>query len=240
MKKFLAVLFLLVFVCTPAMARSIPGAPNEVHDPYFEDPQGSWFIQGNNWSLIPNTPYLPGFTLDPGREAEDYVYIRTIVDDYEGLWVPDYTNKEIDLTFFAHVSGDGFIDVLFDFYLDENIPRPDNDPSIPPPSDGYMSVGRITASDPGPFQIRNDLLGPNENLPPGFNLYMFHDIWDIQPRWVSIEIEAGVDPSSSVGGEALITGVDFEAQCVPEPGAMLLFGFSGFMFLYKKIKKRLS
>ena len=240
MKKFLAVLFLLVFVCTPAMARSIPGAPNEVHDPYFEDPQGSWYIEGNNWSLYPNAPYLPGNYLDPGRAAGDSVFIRTIVDDYEGLWVPDYTNKEIDLTFFAHLDGGGYIDVIFDYFLDENIPRPENDPNIPPPPDGQIYAGRIYAGDPGPFQIRNDLLGPNENLPPGWDLYMFHDIWDFQPRWVSIEIYAGIAPASQNGGEALITGVDFEAQCVPEPGAMLLFGFSGFMFLYKKIKKRLS
>jgi len=240
MKKILAVLFLLVFVCTPAMARSIPGAPNEVHDPYFEDPQNEWYIEGLSWSLYPNAPHLPGNYLDPGRAPGDIAFLRTIVDDYEGLWVPHYNNKEIDLTFFAHVDGGGFLDVTFDYFLDENIPRPPNDPNMPPPADGYIPVGRITAGDPGPFQIRNDLLRPNESLPPGWNLYMFHDIWDFQPRWVSIEITAGVDPSSQVGGEALITGVDFEAQCVPEPGAMLLFGFSGIMFFYKKIKKRLS
>lgn len=240
MKKVAAVLFLLAFACAPAMARSIPNAPNEVQDPYFEDIQNSWYIQGNAWSVYSNAPNLPGFTMDPGRLAGDMVFMRTIVDDYDGLWVPDYNSKEIDLTFFAHIAGDGYIDVTFDYYDDENIPRPENDPAISPPPDGYESGGILTASDPGVFEIRNDLLRPDEKLPPGFDLYMFHDVWDHQPRWVSIEITAGIDPASQNGGEALLTGVDFEAQCVPEPGAMLLFGFSGVLFLYKKIKNHLS
>ena len=46
------------------------------------------------------------------------------------------------------------------------------------------------------------------------------EIWDIQPRWVSIEIEAGIDPQAPSGGEALITGIDFEAECIPVPAAL--------------------
>ena len=56
--------------------------------------------------------------------------------------------------------------------------------------------------------------------------YSFHDIWDHQPRWVSIEFDLGVgeDP---LGGEAMITGIDFEAQCIPEPATLGLLALGG-------------
>ncbi|MAE61048.1 MAG: hypothetical protein CMJ49_06795, partial [Planctomycetaceae bacterium] len=81
------------------------------------------------------------------------------------------------------------------------------------------------ANAPGDFQNRPDLILPGESpgffLPDGIESFLLDvdEVWDIQPRWVSIEIEVGIDPQSSIGGEALITGIDFEAECIPLPSA---------------------
>jgi len=231
--KFLArvslVLLLAAMICTPAVARSIPGAPNEVDDPWFQDPDGpgNWYVNpplmpGGYPTVTPNDPAgdLPGGYLDPGRSPGDKVFVRTIVDDAESpLWDPNLSSKEIDLSFFAHVEGDGYIDVWFDWWNDPNIPEPSNDPNQPPPPDGRVGPYRITATGMHPGYI----IVPPEETPENeswMRLYSFHDIWDHQPRWVSIEIEAGIFLASQFGGEALITGVDFEAQCIPEPSAL--------------------
>ncbi len=240
MKK-LALHFLLFFLFVSAsFARSIPDAPNEVLDPWFQDIQNSWYTSGG-YSLLPNDPYLPGNTVDPGRTAGSSVFMRTIVDDFKGLWDPKLHNKEIDFSFFGHLAGDGQIKVRFDWWDDINISQPPLDPNItfnPPPQ--YSDWYTLTESSLGSFTVRDDLLQTGESLPPGYHIFNLHQIWDTQPRWVSIEIEASVVPDSlgnnnmEPGGEALITGIDFEARCVPEPGAFLLFGFGLLLRFWKK------
>jgi len=232
---------LVALVCSPLQARSIPGAPNEVLDPWFENPDNGWYVEPGlqPWDpgnpqyptiTMPNAGNLPGGYLDPGRNPGDVVFIRTIVDDYEGLWNDEYQNKEIDLSLFAHLDGDGYVKVWFDWWNDPNIPRPSNDPNGQcPPPDGIVGPYVITADGSNDFEI----IPPNAGEEPDWmDLYSFHDIWDHQPRWVSIEIEAGISQGPAFGGEAIITGIDFEARCVPEPTTVaMLLGMVGFGLL---------
>ena len=237
MKRNIILICLVALVCSPAFARSIPGAPNEVQDPWFQT-LDSWYIEGNP-VYYDNPGNLPGSYIDPGRNPGDYLFLRTIVDDYDGLWDPTLNNKEIDLSFFVHLAGDGYINVRFDWWLDENIPEPSPDPGDPstPPPDGYSQWYTLNAAMIDSGQIAPWItLNPDPGEDPGWfvDLVALHEIWPIQPRWVSIEIEAGVDISSTIGGEALITGVDFEARCVPEPSTMLLVAGAVLALLRRK------
>ncbi|MDX9702377.1 MAG: PEP-CTERM sorting domain-containing protein [Candidatus Auribacterota bacterium] len=243
MKKCLLVFFLLVLVVAPSYGRSIPGAPNEVKDPYFEHLPNSWYTLGT-YSLFPNDTGQ-GFYIDPGRDADSYLFLRTIVDDaISPLWNPDFNMKEVDLSFFGHLGGDGYINFRLDWWNDPQIPEPPNDPNTLPQPDGWTPWYTISASSlPQGVLIDNSLLSPGEMPPNNWDLYVFHIILDTQPRWVSIEFELGVNPeiagtlqNPAGSGEALITGVDFQAKCLPEPGAMLLFGFGGFWWIFKRIR----
>ncbi len=234
---------LVMLVCSPLLARSIPGASNEVDDPWFEGLGVGWYVE-----VIQGTPVytendtfgnLPGNYLDPGRNPGDSVFIRTIVDDYEGLWDPDLSKKEIDLSLFAHVAGDGYVNVRFDWWDDENIPRPSNDPNDHnpadpnnPPPDGWSQWYVINGDGSHSPEFQN--IATNVGEEGGFmdaDLWQIRQIWDHQPRWVSIEIEAGIAVGEQVGGEALITGIDFEAQCVPEPSTFVLLCMGAFGLL---------
>ena len=238
MKKIIVLTCLLALVCSPVFARSIPGAPNEVKDPYFATGDG-WYFEGNP-TFTENPGNLGGFYLDPGRFPQDVVFARTIVDDaLSPLWDPALNAKEIDLSFFVHLAGDGYVKVRFDWWHDPGIPEPSPDPNDPgsPPPDGYTSWYTLNANMINTGQIAPWItLNPNAGEDPGWfvDLVAIHEIWDHQPRWVSIEIEAGVDISSTIGGEALITGVDFEARCVPEPSTMLLVAGAVLALLRRK------
>ncbi len=259
MRRFCMVACVLALFCSSAIARTIPGAPNEVRNPYFNDEQGvvdGWFIGEYSpyvvW-LTPTTKYVltPYAQLGNSISADPQVgtiFLRTIVDDYEGLWNPDFNNKEIDLSFFANVSGDGFIKFRFDWWDDETIPRPEDNPTGQlPAADGYTPWITITELDMGACtELGPEWLRPNEEILPGFKLYDYREIWDHQPRWVSIEFEVGVvdediNGDGQVGvGVPELTGVDFEARCVdgvPEPGSMLFFGFGILGWLYRRFRK---
>ena len=216
----------LGLLCPSSWARSIPAAPNEVEDPWFVDyvdnGANTWYVQGNNVSFTDLRPELPGYRLDPGRNPGDQAFVRTIVDDYDGLWNPEYEAKEIDFFFYTHLYGGGYIKVRFDWWNDEGIPEPPNVPNEGQPPDGYTDWYTLTVNDSGAFEEAWDLVADGED--PGIMTpYVFHDIWDHQPRWVSIEIEAGNDPNiDPLGGECMFTGVDFESRCIPEPATLLL------------------
>ena len=227
MKKLIILTCLLLLVCSSAMARSIPGAPNEVEDPWFED-QNAWYVESGTW---PVTDFTTGTSFQGGyfrggTSAGESQFLRTIVDDQlSPTWNPDYNIKEIDFTLYAHLDGGGYLKVCFDWWNDPTIPRPSNDPNdtTSPPPDGRTPWYTATAYDPGDFQYRPDLILEGED--PGWFTdapLNFHDIWDHQPRWVSIEIELGIHPEAQTGGEAFITGVDFEARCIPEPATIVL------------------
>jgi hypothetical protein len=244
----LSVVVVMLIGGSMLFARSIPGAPNEVVDPYFSQYQQgmpTWYISPlmpvPDPRLTPNpeTTTFPGSYFDPGRNPGDIAFLRTIVDDYKGLWDPRYNQKEIDLSFFGHFQGGGYIKVKFDWWYDPGIPEPSNDPTDPssPPPDGSTDWLIMTADDFGPFQLRPDLIQADEE-PDWFELYNYHTTWDFQPRWVSIEIEVGIDPQSSVGGEALITGIDFEARCVPEPSVLVLIACGGLAMLLMRWRRR--
>ena len=243
MRRVLLCVALAALVCVPlaAQARSIPGAPNEVEDPWFiqyvDLQMPTWYVNTTTGGFTQNPTGLPGYYFDPGRNPGDTGELRTIVDDYTGLWNPEYNQKEIDLFFYAHFGGDGYVKVRFDWWDDPAIPRPSNDPNDPgsPPPDGYTEWYTLTAGDLGPFRVAYDLVLPGED-PSWMVPYSFHDIWDHQPRWVSIEIVCGIDPQSTVGGEALLTGVDFEAQCIPEPATLSVLAISGLALLLRRRK----
>jgi PEP-CTERM motif len=236
MKRIIILICLVALVCSPVFARSIPGAPNEVQDPWFET-LDSWYTEGN-YVLTENEPGLPGNYLDPGRNPQDKVFLRTIVDDYDGLWDPTLSNKEIDFSLYVHLAGDGYVKVRFDWWHDENMPEPSPDPNDPasPPPDGISPWYTLTANMVNTGQITPwiPLVPPPGDDPGFFDLFAVHEIWPIQPRWVSIEIEAGIAIGPAQGGEALITGIDFEAQCVPEPSTMLLIGGAVLALLRRK------
>jgi hypothetical protein len=240
MKKF-ALLFAVALVGvvwlmpSAVIARSIPGAPNEVDDPWFQNLQVDWYVNTQTGGTAANPGNLPGNYYDPGRNPGDVAFLRTIVDDMEGLWNPDFNRKEIDFSMYAHIVGGGYISVRFDWWLDPTIPEPSNDPNLSPTPDGVSQWYFAAAPGylPGDFADRPDLMLPGEDpgwFTPDFSesfLLNIHQVWDVQPRWVSIEIEAGVDPLAEFGGEALFTGVDFEAGCVPSPSV----GVAGLMLL---------
>ncbi len=235
------VLSCVFIVSSVAMARSIPGAPNEVLDPWFQNITQDWYVEGQTWTLWDNPGNFPGNYFDPGRNPGDNAFLRTIVDDYDGLWNPDYNMKEIDFSMYAHIVIGGYVKVRFDWWYDEAMPKPSNDPNDPttPAPDGYSQwyIADAMGNLPGDFTNRPDLILPGEEpgwfLPDGGESFLLncHQIWDFQPRWVSIEIEAGVCPTSEFGGEALITGIDFEAQCIPEPTTMGMIVISGLMMI---------
>jgi len=238
MKKYLIIMILLFFI-TPVFARSIPNIPNEVKDPWFLDIPNNWYTLGD-YTLIPNGVYLPGYTIDPGNKPTDNVYIRTIIDDsLSPGWNPNYNNKEIDLSFFGHVSGAGVIFVMFYYWTDNSIPQPPLDPftPFPYPHEETLMV-YVNESDISDFTIRNDLLNPGETLPPGYNLYNLHFYLPSQPRWMSIEIY--LNKYFSNEGEVSLTGVDFEARCVeapiPEPMTICLFWFSILALFFKRLR----
>jgi len=244
MRKLLLCAALVGLVCAPlaAQARSIPGAPNEVVDPWFIDyvdnGLDTWYVNTLTGGFVADTggSYdLPGYYFDPGRGAGDVGELRTIVDDYTGLWDPLQTQKEIDIFFYAHLDGDGYIKVRFDWWDDENIDPPPNDPDLGPPPDGYSEWYTLTADDLGVFREAHDLVLEGE-VPGWWTPYSFHDIWDHQPRWVSIEIICGIDEQSTVGGEALITGIDFEARCIPEPATLGMMGVAALALLLRRRK----
>ena len=246
MTRVLLCVAVAALVCVPlaAQARSIPGAPNEVLDPWFIDlvdnQVPTWYVNAPTGGFVADTGgsyELPGYYFDPGRNPGDVGELRTIVDDYMGLWNPDYNQKEIDIFFYAHLDGDGYIKVRFDWWDDPSIPPPSNDPNDPGtlPPDGWSPWYTLTAADLGPFREAYDLVLPGED--PGWWVpYSLHDIWDHQPRWVSIEIVCGIDQNSEIGGEALICGVDFEAQCIPEPATLGVLGLSGLALLLRRRK----
>jgi len=247
MRKICLAVCVLVLLCSSVSARTIPGAPNEVRNPYFNESApgviDDWYVNGG-YVL---TPYPPmGNAIGTGGQPGANLFLRTIVDDYEGLWVPEFNNKEIDLSFFGEVAGDGYINFRFDWWNEEQMDRPENDPNSGPPPDGFSPWYSITESgmDPGITTLGPDWLRPGEEILPGYKLYDFHEIWDHQPRFVSIEFDLGVfdgdlNQDGSFGvGVANLTGVDFEAQCVvPEPGSMMFFGFGMLGWLYKKFRK---
>jgi len=237
MKNIILLISIMALVCSPVFARSIPGAPNEIKDPWFQTMEG-WYIEGNP-TFWENPAGLPGNYIDPGRYPQNKVFLRTIVDDYDGLWDPNLHNKEIDLSFYVHLAGDGYVKVRFDWWLDENIPEPSpdpNDPSSPQP-DGYSQWYTLNDAMLQTGQIAPWIrLNPPAGEDPGWfvDLVAIHEIWPIQPRWVSIEIEAGISIGPAQGGEALLTGIDFEARCVPEPSTMLVVGGAILALLRKK------
>ena len=244
MNKVLLCLTALVLVFAPlaAHARSIPGAPNEVQDPWFIDHVDNngtdWYVGGGGGGagFTPNqVGSLPGYYYDPGRAPGDVTLLRTIVDDFDGLWDDRYHQKEIDLFFYAHLAGDGFINVRFDWWDDPAIPKPSNVPGITPLPDGVSPWYTLTATNLGDFEDGSHLIMPGEEPGDGvgWTAYSFHDIWDHQPRWVSIEIELG-NYTSGIGGEALITGIDFEAQCIPEPATLMLVALGGLALLRRR------
>lgn len=226
---------LVVLVCSPLQARFIEGAPNEVDDPWFEGAGVGWYVSGTPGPVFTpnsNTPHEPPYVgnyLDPGRSAGDNAFVRTIVDDYDGLWNSAYSKKEIDFSFFVHLAGEGYVNVRFDWWDDEFMDRPLNDPISLPAPDGASDWYSITTDPTGEFGVSTDFTNHGsfpEEAPSWFELWSFHDIWDHQPRWVSIEIEAGV--GQAAGGEALITGIDFEARCVPEPSTLVMLCIGAF------------
>jgi hypothetical protein len=241
MTKLLAALAVVLVLVLPvsASARSIPGAPNEVDDPWFilyvDNQMPTWYVSGGD-GFTPHTggTVLPGYYYDAGRNPGDTGFLRTIVDDTKGLWNPAYKTKEIDLFFYAHVSGSGYINVRFDWWDDPGIPKPSNDPNDPGtlPPDGYTDWYTITADDPGPFREAWDLVAPGE-VPNWWTPYSFHDIWDHQPRWVSIEFDMGAGMAPT-GGESLITGIDFEARCIPEPGTLTLLALGALALIRRR------
>ncbi len=234
MKRILVLTCLMMLVSLPVMARSIEGANNEVADPWFQDPT-AWYANPG-WSVIPFTDgtLQGGYTGVGGSDL--LLQLRTIVDDRDGLlWNEEYNIKEIDFTFYGHLDGNGYVRVRFDWWNDREIPRPDNDPQISPP-DGVTDWYYAYADGTGDFELRPDLILPDEE--PGWFASAplnFHDIWDHQPRWISIEIECIT--GGGTGGEAYITGIDFEAQCIPEPTTMLLVGLGALLGLYRKIRR---
>ena len=230
---------LVALACSPLQARFIEGAPNEVDDPWFEGTGVGWYVEGTPGPpvFIPNsdTPHTPPYTgnyLDPGRTGGESAFIRTIVDDYDGLWNSAYSQKEIDFSFFVHLAGDGYVNVRFDWWFDETMERPSNDPNdqSSPTPDGYSDLYTITCDPVQGIAVSEDFTnhGFQDEAPDWMDLWSFHDTWDIQPRWVSIEIEAGVLAGSQIGGEALITGIDFEARCVPEPSTLVMLCIGAF------------
>jgi hypothetical protein len=242
MKTLLLCVALVGLVCAPlaAQARSIPGAPNEVIDPWFTEyvdhSYATWYVNAPTGVFTANPGNLPGYYFDPGRSADDVGELRTIVDDYTGLWDPACNQKEIDIFFYAHLDGDGYIKVRFDWWDDETMDPPPNDPSQGPTPDGYSDWYTLTATDMGPFREAYDLVLGDE-YPDWMVPYSFHDIWDHQPRWVSIEIVCGIEPTSQFGGEALITGIDFEAQCVPEPATLAIAGVGALALVLRRRKR---
>jgi hypothetical protein len=233
---------LLLSAPLPALARSIPDAPNEVDDPWFIDYVDNqiptWYVGGQTGSFVANQEgSVPGYYYNPGNAQGDVGELRTIVDDYDGLWNPDYSTKEIDIFFYAHLDGTGYIDIRFDWWDDPCLPEPSNDPTDPcsPDPDGYSQWYRLTADDLGVFTVSPELILPDENPAAGvgWTPYSFHDIWDHQPRWVSIEIIGGAGDGIT-GGEALITGIDFEARCIPEPATVTLIGLGALALLLRR------
>jgi hypothetical protein len=236
-------LVLAFLACSAVQARSIPGARNEVDDPWFYDyGRGlpTWYVTPPapvpDPRVVSNPGNLPGGYFDPGRNPGDYAFLRTIVDDYKGLWDPRLRQKEIDLSFFAHLDGGGYVKVRFDWWNDPSIPQPSNDPQGPGnPPDGQSDWYTLTKDNLGEFQVLPLLPGEDPDWFGG--PFALHQIWDFQPRWVSIEIMPGID-QNSLGGEAMITGIDFEARCIPEPATLALVGFGGAALLLMRRRGR--
>jgi len=238
------VLWITILFCSPVWARSIEGVANEIHDPYFQDIENNWCISTTHpldiYNVIANPDPPGGFAIGnvSGSPAMfDLVSIYTIVDDMEGGWNPNYSNKEVDLTFFAKFNDEyQNVGIQFGWWDDPNIPRP---PLVPggedyDEQDGFWYVGTASLYGSTNVTIRNDLASPEEQslIDAGFNLYCYHQVWDFQPRWISIELTL-TNEDSEIDGP-YITGIDFEARCVPEPGAMLLFILGLGILLRKK------
>ncbi len=235
MKKYLIIMILLFFI-TPVFARSIPNIPNEVKDPWFLDIPNNWYTLGD-YTLIPNGVYLPGYTIDPGRNKDDAVLLSTVIDNASSPgWNPNYNLKEIDFSFIGHIDGGNMIIVLRYWDLID-IPQPPIDPydeTYPYPYNWTY----VANSDLDVFTIRDDLLKPGEILPPGYHIYNTDFYLSSQPRWLLIELYLYID--EPVGGEMLFTGLDIETRCVgepiPEPITIFLFGFSLLALFFKKGK----
>ncbi len=243
MKKAVLLSLLVLFISNPAMSRSIPDAPNLIEDPFFEDVSNNWYVKGV-YNTTSNSPYLPGNTTDPGNILDGYVMFRDVVDTSTSLYDANLGGKEIDLTFFAYLTGDGVINVRFSWWMDPNISMPSDDPTSLPAPDGLSKWYTLTSIDLDEYTVRNDLLRSGEQLPPNFNLYCLHDTWDINPRYIAIQIEQAIVPDAQGNGdgitgvgESYLTGVDFEVKSVPEPGAMMLCLFGAVCWFFKRFKK---
>jgi len=244
MNKLAVVLWIIALFTSPLYARSIEGVSNEIHDPYFEDIENNWLIGTTHpldiYNKVANPDPPGGYSIGNASGSPamfDIVSIYTIVDDMEGGWNPDYSAKEVDLTFFARFN-DIYqnVGVQFGWWDDPNIPRP---PLVPgddyDEQDGFWFVGSVSQNENTNLTIRNDLATSGEQslLDAGFNLYCYHAVWDFQPRWVSIELTLNNEDPQMDG--PYVTGIDFEARCVPEPGAILLSGLGLVLFLYRKL-----
>ncbi len=233
MKRWVISLSIIVLFCSSVHARSIEGVPNEIHDPYFEDIPNNWLITTTNmldeYDKIANPNPPGGYAIGNlylSSVMFNIVDIVTIVDDMEGGWNPDYNSKEVDLTFFALFNDPyQFIDVQFGWWNDPNIPEPPLDLATFIEPDGWWAVGTVSQSETTNLTIRNDLVTPEEQslLDSGYNLYCYHAVWDFQPRWVVVDLMLN-NEADGVDGP-YVTGIDFEARCVPEPGALLLSAF---------------
>ena len=250
MKQFLVITGAVVLLASPVLGRSIPGAPNEVADPWFIDyveaGPDRWYVSGGNGFFLdyPVAPVSGGYHFDPGMEGGDQGFLRTIVDNYDGLWNDEYSDMRIDLFFYAHVEGNGYIKVRFDWWDDPEIPMPPDDPNDPPPPDGTSVWYTLTGTNLGPFRTAWDLVADDEDPIPGAWIpYSFAKFWDHQPRWVSIEFDLGVTPGGL--GEAYLTGIDFESECRPSIPAvsewglvvMALIGLAVGTIMFRRLKR---
>lgn len=226
MKKILAVL--AVMLLASAALADLPGLPNELGDPSFENGT-SWTVIGGGGLLGAHKskaglPALSGSgSYGAGVGASGPLafgggIIRQVVDEslFSG-WIPGGTSKKISVSFWYYMVNYADVPMNTNIWVD------------------YMTDG--TYPDEGsPLYVRQKIgqVTGTQGSVNGWRQKVIDLTLPTQPRYLSLEFEMTYFSGTGVN---VIDLASLQGQCIPEPGSILALG-AGLIGLLGAIRRR--
>jgi len=202
----LCTLGILLLTLTPVQADPIPGSPNELLNPGFDDGIKDWGSDGDvKW-------FPDEGAVGTNRYGKGTLF--QVVDDSKNpLWKDYYNCKIVDLTASVKFGGDGKISLRLGYW---NL-KPENEPTGDP--DVYTKW--VTYEE--------------EDFPDGkfHEVNPFSRItWNWQPKWIKLEVSFDADSDQKIE----VDDLKLTAKCVPLPSSVLflLSGLTGIGLLRRQ------
>jgi hypothetical protein len=204
---FLGVLAILGLMMGPALA-------NEVANGDFESINGAffgWTNPTNGHQVMENYSGAGGTFVGFNRYADNEKGIQQVIDESQfSGWLPNGTGKIWSFSVDRNQTGFGTMEVLL-YYLNYN--------GAIQPGDEFK--GEFSSSNWVNF-LDHDFLMASGGDTGGWVTYSTNSvITAMQPQWIGVVLEC---QPQEAGGHAYFDNVVFNAQCVPVPPAVWLFG----------------